>query len=228
MLLRTTLDFLAALRENNHTDWFHAHRKEYDQARQAFESFIAQVIAQFQRVDDVGDLAPKDAIHRINRDIRFAQDKSPYNTFMSAVIGPEGRKSLGRAYYIRVAPGDQSLLSSGATALSDSELYALRQHIAKDAQPLRAIMQAPAFQQYFGTLAGEQVKTAPKGFDKNHPDIDLLRYKEFLAQHSIPDEAVTRDEVVAHIITVCQAAKPLTDYFDQLLGPRSKPERAKH
>jgi uncharacterized protein (TIGR02453 family) len=228
MSLQTTLDFLEALSNNNNKAWFDENRKQYDLARTAFELLIANIVTQFHHVDDIGNLMPKDAIHRINRDIRFSKDKSPYNTSMSALIGLNGRKSMSRAYYIRVAPQNQSLVASGVIELSGAELQTIRTRIAEDSQPLRAIIESETFQRYFGTLNGERVKTAPNGFPIDHPDIDLLRYKEFLAEHTFADAEVTQDDFVERVIAVCRAARPLTLYFDQLLGERVKSERGKH
>ncbi|MBC8075052.1 MAG: DUF2461 domain-containing protein [Chloroflexales bacterium] len=228
MSLQVTLAFLEQLSANNEKQWFAEHRTQYEQAREAFENVIAEVIARFHAVDDLGSLAPKDAIHRIHRDVRFSKDKSPYNTAMSALIGPAGRKSLGRAYFIRVAPHNQSVASAGAIALSGPELQTVRQHLAEHAQPLRTIMAAAAFQCCFGTLRGAQVKGAPNGFPKDHPNIDLLRYKEFIAEHSFSDQDVLQDDFAAQVIAVCQVAKPLTLYFDALLGARVKPEHPRH
>jgi uncharacterized protein (TIGR02453 family) len=225
MSLRTTLAFLEQLSDNNSKEWFEDNRKQYEAARDAFEQLVAELIAQFHVVDELGGLDPRDAIHRINRDVRFSKDKSPYNTFMSALIGPEGRKSMSRAYYLRVAPRGQSLVASGATGLSGPELQRIRQALAADPQPLRAIIAADSFKQYFGALGGEQVKSAPSGFPKDHPAIDLLRYKEFLAEHRFADDEVTQGNFAQRVIAVCQTARPLTAYFDQLLGVRARPER---
>jgi uncharacterized protein (TIGR02453 family) len=222
MVLEPTLRFLEQLRNNNTKEWFEEYRPEYEVARGAFEQFIADVIARFDAVDDVAHLNPKDTIHRIHRDVRFSKDKSPYHTQMSALIGPEGRKSTSRAYYIRIAPGDQSLIGSGARELSSSELQFIRQEIIADAQPLRAILAAESFQRCFGALAGAQLKSAPNGYPKDHPDIDLLRHKEFLAMHLVPDVVVTSDDFADHVVAVCLVAKPLTMYFDQLLGPHAR------
>ncbi|NJM07361.1 DUF2461 domain-containing protein [Candidatus Gracilibacteria bacterium] len=225
MALGDTLTFLDELSSNNTKEWFEAHRAQYERARAAFEDLVAQVIAQFDRVDTIGTLDPKDAIHRIHRDVRFSHDKSPYTTQLSALIGPEGRKSMHRAYYLRLAPGDQSLVSTGAFALSGTELQTIRQQIAADPQPLRAIVASASFRQHFGTLSGEQLKSAPSGFAKDHPAIDFLRYKEFLATCHFNDEDVIRADFVERIIAVCQAGQPLTHWFDQVLGVRAKPQR---
>ena len=228
MSLHITLEFLEELQNNNSKEWFEENRKQYKLARAAFESLIANVITQFHTVDDIDGLAPKDAMFRIHRDVRFSKDKSPYNTNMSALLGPDGRKSMGRSYYIRVAPGNESVVASGAIGLSGPELHKIREAIVADAQPLRAIINADTFKEVFGHLRGDQLKTAPKGFPKDHPDVDLLRFNSFMAEHHFADEEVVGDHFVENIIGTCHAAKPLTMYLDQLLGERVKPERGRH
>jgi uncharacterized protein (TIGR02453 family) len=147
MSLHRTLDFLRDLAANNNREWFNDNRRRYEEARAAFEALIDAVFVGFDQVDTFRPMTAKDVIHRINRDVRFSADKSPYNTAMSAVIGPDGRKSLSRLYYIRLEPGDQTITASGAISLSAQELQDIREAIMQDAQPLRAITEAATFQQ---------------------------------------------------------------------------------
>lgn len=226
--LQTTLDFLRALRVNNTTEWFHAHRAEYEIARNAFEALISDVLIQFKLVDDLGSVQAADTIHRINRDIRFSADKSPYKREMSALIGAEGRKSIGRAYYMQIAPDGESFVTAGADMLEPDELQHIRETIATDAKPLKAILSADSFKTHFGTMRGDQVKTAPKGFAKDHPDLALLRYKEFMAEHRFTDQEVLSADFAAQIVETCQTMKPFVVYFDNILGPRVKREHGKH
>jgi uncharacterized protein (TIGR02453 family) len=228
MSLQVTLDFLTQLSQNNDKGWFDDHRQKYEDARAAFEALVVDVLGRFSAVDEFPLPDVREMVFRINRDVRFSADKSPYKTHMSALIGPEGRNSLGRAYYLHVAPGGQSLAGSGVYALSDEELLKVRATIVEDSRPLRAIIEDAGFQQMFGGLSGDQVKTAPRGYAKDHPDIDLLRYKEFIAQHPFPDEAVVQADFPERVIAVFQVAKPLTMYFHDLLGVRVKPEMHRH
>ncbi|NJM06041.1 DUF2461 domain-containing protein [Candidatus Gracilibacteria bacterium] len=221
MALHITLDFLRDLAANNNRKWFNDHRRQYEEARAAFEALIDAVLVGFDQVDDFRTMTAKDVIHRINRDVRFSADKSPYNTAMSAVIGPDGRKSLSRLYYIRLEPGDQTIIASGAISLSSEELQVIREAILQDAAPLRTLIEAETFQQQFGSLMGEQLKTAPRGFPKDHPNVDLLRYKEFMAQRRFIDDEVIGPDFGEQIIVTCQALKPLTMYFYELLGDRT-------
>lgn len=217
MSLQPTLDFLAALRENNEKEWFDDHRDAYDEARAAFENLLAEVIAGFTQIDDFGMLSPKDTMFRINRDVRFSNDKSPYKTSMSALIGPQGRKSTSNYYYISVEPGDQSMVATGLKSPGAKMLKQVREAIAEDARPLREILADASFVAMFGALDGDQLKTAPKGFDKDHPDVDLLRYKEYMAQRAFTDEAVAQDDFAEQVLVTCRAAKPLTHYLHSLV-----------
>jgi uncharacterized protein (TIGR02453 family) len=159
--LKVSLDFLRDLRSHNNREWFQANRDRYEQARAAFESLAAELIAHFGEVDDLGSLSPADAIFRIHRDVRFSADKSPYKTNMGALLGKQGRKSTGRAYYFQIEPDGGSLAAGGLFMVSPQGLETVRQAIARDDRPLRDLIAAESFQRYFGTLGGEQVKTAP-------------------------------------------------------------------
>lgn len=212
--LAFTLEFLTDLADNNNKAWFDANRARYQQARGAFEQLVADVIANFGEIEALGNTTPKECLFRINRDIRFSKDKSPYNSHMSAAIANGGRQSQGRSYYLQIAPSD-SFLGGGMYDPSKEALDNVRQHLAQDAAPLRAILSAPSFVQYFGELAGTTLKTAPAGYDKAHPDIALIRYKQFLAIHKLSDADVTSAGLVTHILKVFAAMKPLIVYLEQ-------------
>jgi uncharacterized protein (TIGR02453 family) len=216
--LQHTLDFLRDLRNNNERTWFNANKKRYEQARSAFEAYVSQVIARFDGVDDLGGITAADTMFRINRDVRFSADKSPYKTAMGALLGTEGRKSTGRSYYLQIQPDGGSMVAGGLYAAMPDQLATMRRAIAVDTRPLQAILAAPDFVKYFKTMDGEQVKTTPKGYNKDHPAIDLLRYKQFIATHPLTDEQVTGGDLVDHVLEVCHAMKPFITYVYDVLG----------
>ena len=215
--LRDTLVFLRELRVNNNRSWFEANRRRYEPARAHFEGFVAELIAGFGDVEDLGSVTVKECVYRINRDIRFSPDKSPYKSTMSAVIGREGRKSTGRSYYVQIAPDGESLLAGGLYQPSTQELDRMRRSIADDSTAFRKIVNKRDFKQFFGELDGERLKTAPQGYRKDHPDIDLLRLKQFLAEHSFSNEEVLADDLAAQIIAMCEAMKPFLTYIQTAL-----------
>src|SRR5690606_9462911 len=129
----------------------------------------------FDVVDDLGGVTPSQCIYRIHRDVRFSPDKTPYKTWFGALLGKEGRKSTGRSYYFQVNPFGESIVAGGLFMTPREDLEKVRRAIAKDSRPLRNILDAASFKRYFGTVTGVQLKTAPKGYAKDHPDVDLLQ-----------------------------------------------------
>ena len=218
MIAQSTLDFLTQLKQHNEKPWFDAHKREYQQARGDFEALIGEVIARFEPIEDFTGVSPSDCIYRINRDIRFSKDKTPYKTNFGANMGRRGRKEPVRSYYVQIQPGGNSMIAGGVYMPSSQQLEQIRRAIADDAQPLREILAAPDFIRYFGELDGDSLKTAPAGYSKTHPDIDLIRRKQYLALHVMSDERVQQSDLVDHILTVCAAMKPFVVYLDEVVG----------
>ena len=179
--LRDTLDFLRDLRAHNDRAWFDQNRKRYDSARGSFELLVTELIILSGSFEDLGSVTADQCIYRIYRDVRFSPDKTPYKTNMGAVIGKGGRKTVGRSYYLQIGPEGESFIAAGLYMPSKEQLELMRRAIASDSSPLRKILNKRDFKRYFSGLEGEQLKTAPQGYAKDHPDIDLLRYKQFLA-----------------------------------------------
>ncbi|HTX71576.1 MAG TPA: DUF2461 domain-containing protein, partial [Rectinemataceae bacterium] len=203
--LESTLDFLRLLKTHNSRDWFEANRAKYEAARTAYTELVGDLIDRFDQVDDIGGVTPKECMFRINRDVRFSKDKSPYKTAMGAVLGRAGRASTGRIYYLHVEPDGSSFLAGGLYEPSPAELGAMRAVLARDSRPFRKILGAKDFRRYFGELGGESLKTAPQGYPKDHPDIDLLRMKQFMASHPMSDETLLSGDPVSYILNVFKA-----------------------
>ena len=214
--LQPSFRFLAQLRKNNDRAWFEAHRPEYEDAKARFESLVDQIIAGLAPVDGLAALQAKDTTMRIFRDVRFSKDKSPYRTSMAANLAPGGRKSTRYGYHISLAPGE-SIVAGGMYMPEPAQLNRLRDAIAADARPLKAVVQDKNFKKYFGALEGEKVKTFPQGYDRDHPDIELLKFKQFLAVHHMPDEVVLGPRFAAHVVKVCAAMRPFNDYLNATL-----------
>lgn len=215
--LQTALSFLEDLKFNNNREWFNANRKRYDESRAAFEALVADVIGQFASIEDLGKTAVKDCIFRINRDVRFSKDKSPYKSNLGALIGNGGRKSAGRSYYINLEPGE-SFIAGGVYDPQPETLKQIRTAIAEKPETLRKIIAKKDFVKFFGDLRGDSLKTAPKGYASDHPAIDLLKRKQFLAMHLLNDADALKDDFAAHIVEVCKALKPFEGYFVGLRG----------
>ena len=218
--LQITLDFLTDLRFNNNKTWFDENRKQYDKARAAFEAFITAIMQHFKPVEDLGNTTLKECLYRINRDVRFSKDKTPYKTSMSAVIGKGGRKSTGRSYYIHLEPG-ASMVAGGIYMPSPEQLKQIRAAIAVKPAKLRAVLTNADFKKYYREMEGEKLKTTPKGYTANHPALDLLQYKQFLASHQLDDSDMLAEDATANIVKMCVALKPFVGYFADVLGVAS-------
>jgi uncharacterized protein (TIGR02453 family) len=213
--LHQTLSFLEDLRFNNNRAWFEANRKRYEAARAAAEALVTDILAQFAPVEAVGSTAAKDCFFRLNRDVRFSKDKSPYKTNFGIVLGAGGRKTTGRSYYLNLEPGDV-FIATGVYDPTPEQLKHIRAAIAEDPAKLRRIITAKAFQDYFGGLSGDALKTAPKGYGADHPALDLLRFKQFLAVHQVTDEQALAEDFAAQVVQVCKALKPFATYLEGL------------
>jgi len=215
--LQPALKFLAQLRQHNNREWFEQHRAEYEEAKTQFEILVDQVIAGLAPVDNLAGLQAKDCVMRIFRDVRFSKDKSPYKTNMAAEIAPGGRKSHKLGYFLSVAPGGESIVAGGVYMPEPAQLNRLREAIAADARPLKAVAAEKSFKKYFGQIEGEKVKTVPQGYDREHPDIELLRFKQMLAVHHLADEVVVGPRFAAHVVKVCAAMRPFNEYLNKVL-----------
>jgi uncharacterized protein (TIGR02453 family) len=169
--LQTTLDFLVDLRFNNYKSWFDENRARYDQARGAVEDLVADIIRRFAPVEDLGKLTPKECLFRINRDVRFSKDKTPYKTHFGIVVGREGRKSTGRSYYLHVEPGDNAFIAAGVYDPTPEQLKD-RQAIAAN-QTLIDHRRAGLWR-YFGSVRA--TNSRPRNYAADHPAIDLLKH----------------------------------------------------
>jgi uncharacterized protein (TIGR02453 family) len=220
----TIFSFLHDLRLNNNHEWFAAHRPEYEKARALFQDFIQGLIFRFDAVEPLGDLAARDAIFRIHNDMRFAKNKPPYKNHFSAVLAPGGRHSLRLPYYIHIMPGG-SLLAGGAHMPTSADLQAIRASIANDPASITRVIEAPEFRKYFGEISGERLKSAPRGYPSDHPQIDLLRHKQFTLVHQLSDERVLAEDFADYAMQVFSAMKPFFDYLQPLVGAQMRPAR---
>jgi uncharacterized protein (TIGR02453 family) len=215
--LKPVLDFLGDLKEHNNKAWFEEHRAAYDTARTHFENFVDQLIGEYGRLEDLGGITAKDCIMRIYRDTRFSKDKSPYKTSMGATIAPGGKKSARLGYHLHLQPHDETLIAGGLYMPTPEQLASFRRAIDQDAAPFKAILDNKEFRKYFGMLEGEKVKTVPQGYTRDHPDFELLRFKQVVVVHHLSDEMVLSPKFNTHVIKTFTAMKPFLDYLNTIL-----------
>lgn len=211
------LSFLDDLGKHNHKAWFDKNRAAYEEARATFEQLIDHLINELRASDNLQELSAKECVGRINRDIRFSKDKSPYKTNLGAMIAPGGRKSTRLGYHVSVGPQGHSLIAGGLYMPSPVQLTKFRQAIDRDGAGLKKLTRAKVFVEYFGKIEGERLKTAPQGYDRTHPDIELLQLKQVTVVHHFSDKAVLARDYPIQVVKVCRAMKPFLDYLNDVL-----------
>jgi len=214
--LQPVLDFVQALKRNNRREWFEDHRAQFEEARSRFEAYVAALIAELSRTESLGALTPRDCIFRMNRDLRFARDKTPYKPYMSAYIAPGGRKSRRLGYYVHIEAGDHSMLAGGLHEPEPKQLAAWRAAIDRDPRPFRKIEAAGDFRRYFGKVRGDSLKTAPRGYSKDHPDLDLLRLKRVTVWRELSDTQVASPRFAHETLKTFKSMKPFLVYLQGL------------
>ncbi|NIJ54271.1 DUF2461 domain-containing protein [Dyadobacter arcticus] len=212
-----TLHFLSQLAENNNRDWFQENRKLYDASKADMEQLVGYLITEVGKFQDLGNLQVKECLLRINRDIRFSKNKAPYKNNLSAGIGPGGKSSGKIDYYIQVQPHDQTFIGGGMWETTTEQLARFRQEIDYNADELKAIISKDDFREYFPEIHGEVLKTTPKGYSKEHPEIDLLKHKQLFFIHKYSDKEVASRDFGAMVLKGIGLLKPFTDYMNYVL-----------
>jgi uncharacterized protein (TIGR02453 family) len=215
--LKPILAFLDDLQQNNNKAWFESNRSRYEQARQTFEKLVEYLISELDPIGYLRGVSAKECIFRINRDVRFSKDKSPYKTNLGAEIAPGGRKSGNLGYYIHLTPHDGSMTAGGLYAPTSEQLAKFREAIANDAAPFKRVLSTKTFVGYFGSVEGDRLSTAPQGYSRDHPEIDLLRLKQVMVVHHFTDKQVTANGFPAEVIQIMKAMKPFNDYLNRVL-----------
>lgn len=214
MISKETIQFLKDLKQNNNREWFQDNKKRYATAKKDVESFVAAVLAELPRVDsDIAGLAPKDCMFRIYRDVRFSKSKEPYKTNFGASIAKGGRKSPFPGYYIHIEPGG-SFWGGGLYMPSGPFLKAIRQEIDYNQKAFEKIVWDKEFKETYGDLwADDKLKTAPQGYGQDHPAIEWLRMKSFIAFKEVKDSEILKETVVEQVVSDFATLKPMIDFL---------------
>ena len=211
----SVFSFLEELKENNNREWFQLNKERYHEQHRFVVQFADDLLVKMKQVDNIETVNGKKSIFRINKDVRFSKDKSPYKTNIGGAF-TRATKELRGGYYFHIEPGN-CFLGGGFWGPSPDDLKHIRMQIAADPEPLQAILNAKEFISLFGKLEGEQLKTAPKGFDKEHPAIQLINYKQFLLVKRFTDKQVQSGKYLETLFTTFQAMRPFFDYMSEIL-----------
>ncbi|MCH2225481.1 MAG: DUF2461 domain-containing protein [Crocinitomicaceae bacterium] len=215
-ITKSNLDFLIELSQNNDREWFQENKPRFIKEQENIISFADKLLELMNVHDSIETLNGKKSLYRIYRDIRFSKDKSPYKTNWAGGFKRATKLRRG-GYYFNIQPGDNSFIGGGFWSPNKEDLLRIREDIANDASEMREIINSKDFVTTFGNLEGDQLKTSPKGFDKEHPDVDLLRYKQFIFGKKFSDEEVLSKNFVLVANETFKSMRPFFDYMSDVL-----------
>jgi uncharacterized protein (TIGR02453 family) len=220
MITQEALQFLSELIANNNTEWMHANKKRYESYKKDYHNYIASILSELKPLDkSLEPLEIKNCTFRINRDIRFSKDKSPYKTNMGVWFTQNKNKKNSPGYYIHFEKG-KSFIAGGVWCPDATELKQIRKEIEFFHDDLETIVTDKNFKKEFDKLDRDEnnvLKKAPKDFDPNHPAIEFLKLKSFTASHKIDDSIFTKPDFSKKIAQKLIALKPLNDFLSRAL-----------
>lgn len=211
MITKDTFAFLNKIEKNNTREWFTENKKEFQKLDKAAKEFFNDVYVDIQKNDSL----EKIQFYRIYRDVRFSKDKTPYNKHLSVSFA-RTKPFLRGGYYLRIE-NDASFVGGGFWEPNKEDLLRIRKELELDASELREIMEESNFKKYFGTLQGEELKSAPRDFDKLHPNIDLIRKKQFLVGRQFTNNEVLAPNFKEEVLETFKAMRPFFNYMSEVL-----------
>ena len=220
MNLEFILRFLKDIARHNDRDWFEKNKARYLEAKQGFEEVVGDVLKELVKFDaGLDGLNPKKLPFRIYRDVRFSKDKRPYKTNMGAGFSPNGKLVQEPGYYLHIQPGNKSFVAGGIYQPDTENLSKIRQEIDYNPDALNKIMRSKAFGKLFDDFDDfDKLKTAPKGYPKDHPNIEWLKHKSFIVSMPIADKQVLDRKSVNMVASTCKTIKPLNDYIREAIA----------
>ncbi|MFT3748306.1 MAG: DUF2461 domain-containing protein [Agriterribacter sp.] len=223
MLQQSTIQFLKSLEKNNNKPWFDANRPKYEIAKKDFENFIQELIDAYGKKDaSVASLTAKECMFRINRDIRFSKDKTPYKKNFAASINRGGKKSTFAGYYFHLEPGN-SFIGGGIWMPMPAETQKIRQEIDYCFDEFKKIITAKKFTATYKTLdqdAELRLANVPKGYTKDNPAADYLKYKSWIAMRAFTDTELTAKDLVKKSVEAFVALQPLIEFLNRAIGDK--------
>jgi uncharacterized protein (TIGR02453 family) len=214
-----TLKFLRALKRNNDREWFKSRKDDYERhVRAPMIGVIEQLARDFTRIAPELLASPKASLYRIYRDTRFSEDKTPLKTNAAAVFPWKGlARHEGAGLYFEVAPG-WVWIGGGMYAPQSPQLVRVREHIVDTWPEIRKITTARAFASRVGALHGDRLTRVPRGFPADHPSVEFLKHRQFLASREFPADFATTDAFYATLLATFAAIVPLVRFLNAPLS----------
>ena len=211
MVLSSSVSFFKKLKKNNNRNWFAENKPKFKELELEIKVFGEELKDRLNEFDNVDRFK----LFRIYRDVRFSKDKTPFKTHFGLTW--HRTKPLYRGgYYLHISPG-KNFLACGFWDPNTNDLKRIRKELEYDAKEFRDIIASKEFFSVWGNLEGSELKTAPRNFDKNHPDIDLIRKKQYIFSISFSDEEVCEPQFINKLENALKMVRPFTDYMSDVL-----------
>jgi uncharacterized protein (TIGR02453 family) len=212
--IQAFIQFLSNLEDNNNRLWFDANRTQYKLLAENFKLLTAEILNQLTNIDPLlFGIDLKNCIYRINRDTRFGHNKSPYNTHISALFSQTGKQDYCIGYYFRINQRGELTVGGGQYVLDPKDLFRIRTMLAKDSSELEAIVKNKSFKSDFGELASDRLKTCPKGFAKDNPNLNWLQCKNYVASSTVICKDWSDQKIIDYILPKFSTIKPFITWL---------------
>lgn len=209
---KSAFDFFKKLEKNNNREWFTEHKAEFKKIEAEVKTVYNEIYNNLNKHDEVDKLK----LFRIYRDVRFSKDKTPYKTHFGGSFHRK-KPELRGGYYLHIQPNNESFIATGFWEPHKDDLLRIRKEFEMDASEMRKIMSAKKFKSIWGELVGDEVKTAPKGFDKEHENIDLIKKKMYIFTRKFTDKEVTSNDFINTVDDSFKAVRPFFNYMSDVL-----------
>lgn len=215
MIQKSTIKFLKDLALNNDRDWFANEKPKYIKSQQNIIDFVDALILEMKKHDHIDNTSGKASLYRIYNDVRFSKDKSPYNARFAFGFR-RSTKLLRGGYYMNIKPGN-TYLACGFFSPNAEDLHRIRLDILDNNDQWKKVLNSRGIKKNFGELQGDQLTTAPRGFDKDHPSIKYIRYKQLFLRHDFTDKEVLSENFVKEVNQIFRSVRPFFDLMSEIL-----------
>ena len=212
MISKNVFNFLEALKNHNNREWFKSNISTFRTVESEVKNFYSHLYDQLNQSDSIDNFK----VFRIYRDVRFSKNKTPYKTYFSGSFH-RTKPELRGGYYLHLAPNNESFIATGFWNPDKEDLMRLRKEFEINADEFRAIVEEPRFKANWGSLTGDELKYSPRGFAKKHPNIDLIRKKQFIFKKGYTDNEVLSDQFLQEVIYSFMVIRPYFDYMSSIL-----------
>ena len=209
---KKAIDFLKKLEKNNNRDWFNENKKEFKSIEEDVKVVYNSVFESLKKHDDVDKLK----MFRIYRDVRFSKNKDPYKTHFGGSFHRTKPKLRG-GYYLHIQPNNESFIATGFWEPAPTDLLRIRKEFEMDDSDIREIISNKNFKSVWGHFVGDEVKTAPKGFSKDHKAIDLIKKKQYIFVKKYTDAEAMAPHFIEDVTESFKAIRPYFDYMSEVL-----------